>query len=1203
MLGRFELVRRLGSGSSGVVYEAKKARSEARVALKYMGRLDGGGIEAIKREFRSLSDVIHPNLVLMHELFEDHGLWYLSMELVQGVRFTDWVRPQGALDEVRLRDALSQLSRALDVVHAAGKLHGDLKPSNVMVTPAGRVVVLDFGLARELRPHTQRDLPCDGFVGTPAYVSPEQVAGAEPTPASDWYALGVMLFEALTGALPFGCNANEALRQKQRLEPRHPAWLVPELPTDLCRLCVGLLRRDRAARLDSHAVSRVLQGGSECPTPAGAHTSSAPGWAFVGRGDELQAFEHACARAQRAEQAVLLVAGRSGIGKSALLEHFVCQAKDAVVLRGRCHVREFVPYKSFDGVIDALAALLRSRPGGEVRTLLSGDLGALVRVFPVLGQVRAIRDASRAEHVTAGDDRELRNAAFASLKALLRRLTQRELVVMVIDDLHWSDRDSALMLEHVLGAPDAPALVFVGAYRDDEVEHSELLRQSLARAQVGADPHATRIVLGPLPNEAASELGQRLLRAQGIGAQPELIEHIATESSGVPFLILEQVQYLVRVRSRQKLASREMLSLSLDAALCDRIDAIPRDARAVLRVLSVVAAPLEHDVALLAAGQSGAGHSCLALLCSVRLVRRRAGDWFEIYHDRVWETVIAHMDVQDIRRVHESVASALEQLGVADPERLFLHYREAGDRDRAGEAALRAAAAALNALAFNRAAELFAQAYDLVLPHDPRRQQIQYQLGQALANAGRGALAAQAFLRAAQAAEPDEALSLRCVALGQYLRTGHRDDAKTLFNALLQETGLRIPGRPSTQLASFALSRALCAVQEARANRIGSPRRPARVSKRVAVLGAVIPELAMFDPVLALAVGGKYLRAALTFPESEHLVHARAWELMSIGTRAIVETGKLRRLRAQLHELADRIDTPYAHGWAHTAESCVSFMLAQHHAARASAHAGEEQFRTRIAGNYFERGFATLVRHSACEQLGALDEVLADLPALQQDARERDDQFALAAQAFLVPVAHLLRNDPAAALDVVQAQGARLKGPFGLYHVWVALRHAEIMLYQGKAREALAYADEQLAHMRRRNLTFIRYIHVSCCFIRARMLLAANRGSLGVQVRRAIRAEVRELKRFEPRPDARSFSTLIQAALAHREGNRRVAIEYLRRLLDQAPEQRVDAQASFAAFALQQLKEPVANSEHCRPLGGVVTDPERWAATFSLSFS
>ena len=228
----------------GAVYEAIDLERNMRVALKTMRHNTAVDLFRFKQEFRSLADIVHPNLVRLYELVSDGQSWLYTMELIDGVDFRSWVRRSGAnetqarmasdsqatatmtalsaqdsdttevfrcqphvADIARLRSALGLLVQAVHTVHLNGKLHRDLKPSNVLVQPDGRVVVLDFGLVKDLAEglsstgSSEHELQ---VAGSALYMSPEQAAGrSDLTEASDWYSVGVMLFEALTGQFPF----------------------------------------------------------------------------------------------------------------------------------------------------------------------------------------------------------------------------------------------------------------------------------------------------------------------------------------------------------------------------------------------------------------------------------------------------------------------------------------------------------------------------------------------------------------------------------------------------------------------------------------------------------------------------------------------------------------------------------------------------------------------------------------------------------------------------------------------------------------------------------------------------------------------------------------------------------------------------------------------------------------------------------------
>jgi len=245
---RFRLGRVLGEGSMAVVFEAVDLEMQRRVALKIsrLGSPAAGPQTAC--EFKTLGLFQHRSIVRSHALFDDrtHPAFF-TMQLIEGVSLDVWLRPRLMLDVRRLRCALLQLADALREVHACSVVHRDLKPTNILVTNQGRLVLIDFGLAADM---TARPLSCEpgDIHGTPAYMAPEQAAGQEPSPASDMYALGVILFEALTSNLPFSGNLPNQLWARQREQPARPSTVACGVPADLDVLCGELMARDPRCR-------------------------------------------------------------------------------------------------------------------------------------------------------------------------------------------------------------------------------------------------------------------------------------------------------------------------------------------------------------------------------------------------------------------------------------------------------------------------------------------------------------------------------------------------------------------------------------------------------------------------------------------------------------------------------------------------------------------------------------------------------------------------------------------------------------------------------------------------------------------------------------------------------------------------------------------------------------------------------------------
>jgi len=203
---RFQLIQELGSGGMGAVYRAYDRSAGHEVALKVLHGFTVEDRLRLKSEFRALSDIVHPNLVVLHDLVIDEESCFFTMELIRGRDLAKTVQPlyRSGADPIsagtRLRDIARQLALALDALHQDGKLHRDIKPSNVLVTEAGRVVLLDFGLTSAVPRST--DAASERLGGTLPYMAPEQLWGSPASTASDWYSFGMALHEAVTGDLP-----------------------------------------------------------------------------------------------------------------------------------------------------------------------------------------------------------------------------------------------------------------------------------------------------------------------------------------------------------------------------------------------------------------------------------------------------------------------------------------------------------------------------------------------------------------------------------------------------------------------------------------------------------------------------------------------------------------------------------------------------------------------------------------------------------------------------------------------------------------------------------------------------------------------------------------------------------------------------------------------------------------------------------------
>jgi serine/threonine protein kinase len=481
---RFHLREPLGQGGMGIVYRAYDTELAGDVALKTLTQLVPADVFQLKREFRSLADIRHPNLITLFELFADGRNCFFTMELIVGANLIAHLRRpshSARFDERRYRSCARQLALAIARVHEADKLHRDIKPSNVLVTQAGRLVLLDFGLAVPI-PQEGKPMEAGLLAGTPGYMAPEQLRGESLTPAADWYGFGATLFEVATGCLPFD-HPVKAIAARPGDVPRARAHL-PDFPEDLEQLIVELLAPAAKDRPDGCEVLRRLEPRSSvAPVRLVPPAPTSRPELFSRTSPELATLQAAFDETQRGSQAIARVHGPADAGKTALVRSFAdaLTRSGAAVLRSRCHPQESVPFNALDGVVDDLSHLLHSQGYNYCAALSRRDCEAVKLVFPVLGRLES-SDGSVASRGLTGVE-ALRRATRA-LKELLFWVADRQPLVVWIDDAQWGDESSGALLTELLSPPRSPKMLLLLTYRDEDAPASAFLR-SLATGEDG----------------------------------------------------------------------------------------------------------------------------------------------------------------------------------------------------------------------------------------------------------------------------------------------------------------------------------------------------------------------------------------------------------------------------------------------------------------------------------------------------------------------------------------------------------------------------------------------------------------------------------------------------------------------------------------------------------------------------------------------
>ncbi len=260
--GRYEILRRIGSGGMAYVLRARDVNLQREVAIKVMrtNLVEKPGFQArFLQEARSAANLSHPNIVTIHDFGKDGSRLFIVMEYVEGTDLKTMIDRQGPLSVEETLALMIQVCAGVGYAHRAGLVHCDLKPQNILVAPDGRAKITDFGIAvafASIQPDTTSDL----IWGSPHYFAPEQATGSPPSPATDVYALGVVLFEMLTGQLPFQADDMMVLAEMHRAAPPpSPREYVPDLPEALEQIVLKVLSKEPSARYrTADQLGRVL---------------------------------------------------------------------------------------------------------------------------------------------------------------------------------------------------------------------------------------------------------------------------------------------------------------------------------------------------------------------------------------------------------------------------------------------------------------------------------------------------------------------------------------------------------------------------------------------------------------------------------------------------------------------------------------------------------------------------------------------------------------------------------------------------------------------------------------------------------------------------------------------------------------------------------------------------------------------------------
>ena len=768
-LGPYEIVSPIGAGGMGEVYKARDTRLDRTVAIKVLPEhvaADPDLKQRFEREAKTISSLNHPHICTLHDIGSQDGIDFLVMEYLEEGDTLAQRLEKGALPLDQALKIAIEIADALDKAHRQGIVHRDLKPGNIMLIEQDHVKVMDFGLAKEVpsaagpgaEAETIGALTEPGIrIGTPGYMAPEQLLGGQADERSDIFAFGIVLYELLASVHPFKRASHSGTMAAILRESHAPISQYAKDAPETARVTLDrLLAKEPQHRYQSFGEVRtdlrqLLQDASD-PTPgpqADPTTATADGRTpFVGRESERAEARRLLERAVSGRGGVLLLGGEPGVGKTRLAEEVLAEARQrgCLALTGRCYEMEGTP--PFIPWVELVERWASTVPKAAFREALGDAAPEVAKLVPELRQL--FPDIPQPVELPPEQQQRY---LFSNFLSFARRGTQVTPLVALIDDLHWADDSTLLLLQQVAQQVSEMPLLIVGTYRDVDLEVARPFAKMLAVFTRQRLAH--KVALRRLPETAVGDMLQTL---SGRAAPSDLVRAIYAETEGNPFFVEEVFQHLSEEGRLFDTEGTWRADLRVEhigvpegirLVIGRRVERLSPSARQVLTTAAVVGR--SFDLTLLEALGDADGDMLLTALEEAEAAKLiltvssgREVHW-EFAHGLIRQTLEKGLSLVRRRRAHLRVAEAMERVfgahvegyasdiahhlyqagAAADPEKTARFLTLAGDR-------------ALDARAFDEALRQFNDALSIQAEEDQRHTtDLRYRKGRALQSLGR----------------------------------------------------------------------------------------------------------------------------------------------------------------------------------------------------------------------------------------------------------------------------------------------------------------------------------------------------------------------------------------------------------------------------------------------------------------------------------
>ena len=1069
----FRLEKVIGRGATGIVYRAVEESTGSRYALKVLRRSNPRELARLKRGFRSLVDVFHPNLVTLHRLFQLEGRCFITMEEVDGQPLLAAIHGEGITDpavfDQRIYQLVRQAGSALLALHARRLVHRDIKPSNLLIDRHQQLRLIDYGLVGSYDPESDPDAHRSYVAGTREYMAPEVLSRQIYPPGSDIFSLGRVIIKLISTVRPRPGEPEPA----DAAGWPGPAVLPDDLPDDLRQLCEQMTATDIGER--PTAWELACFGGSEDEVMPTSWLAGAPPQ-IVGRAEQLMVVRRWLQKMVRGEARRLHITGASGIGKSRFLEaaaELLEAGRWVQLFQSRCRPREDIPMRAFDEMIDTLAKRYGGNDGPHLeldpvsREVLRSAFPVISTLLDQAGGVRRDRNLGRAE------------AQDAAMR-LTEQVCRHGPVVIMVDDVQWADSDSLNLLRQLQSGVQG-MLGIITASRDDfvptDVAADEVLR------------------LDPLPQSDAIDLLRARLRRRQIQLPDEDVRRLAEWAHGNAHCLVQLTACVASAAPQQLQQWIRGKRIDVGLLWSYRYKRLSESARTVLTSLVAAGGPVEMSELAIVTDLGEPTRVAVSELRQEQLVRDYGDEVerVEVYHDSITDAVAGSVPVDVLQEAHRRWGRRLiEDRGSGASAALVAgHLLKAGEIVEGMPYALRAAAEAEGRFAYGEAGRWHERVTPLLggmaaLTHLRRAAEC-YEI------AGRAADAARMYDTLAKEDDQAAAPHWRGLAAGNYIRGGQMRSALGTIASLAQHLQLPAPTGPSRSRLRvlknliwlrWRLRRGFPLVD-------GPPPLSQHFDDRLRVCLGLTRALSMYDNLYAAELMTQgMLELVRCGSTAQRLQGGVAYAVFGS-----YDCGRWRRrsaaLLSEINTVAEQLDDPDSLALVRSGTSYHAWLEGKFAASLPPAQEAVSLYRNQCRGRIFEAvhvSWPMLWSHFFLGQLKELSE-LAD--QMVRDAQERDDYLARQVTAAGFGGTAWLMRDDVAGLKATQREARasyRGVGP-QMFHFLLMFGVAVRKAYVGKPELVIRTLDAYQPAFRRAGFGRLQLGRVLWSWLRANAAL------------------------------------------------------------------------------------------------------------------